>query len=57
MCDMTLLLCKAALCVVLSVTAFVGVSWSHCPKGIIRTLVERKRSRDDAKEGSRETHG
>lgn len=57
MCDMTLLLCKAALCVVLSVTAFVGVSWSHCPKGIIRTLVERKRSRDDAKEGIRETHG
>lgn len=27
---------------VLGVIVFVGIAWCHCPKGIIRTLIDRK---------------
>lgn len=29
--------------VFLGSVVFVGVAWTHCPKGIIRTLIDRKR--------------
>jgi len=29
--------------VILNIIAFVGIAWSHCPKGIIRTLIEQER--------------
>ncbi len=35
---------EVLLFVILGVIVFVGIAWSHCPKGIIRTLIERKRS-------------
>lgn len=33
----------ATFCVILSIVAFVGISWSHCPNGIIKTLIQQER--------------
>ncbi len=41
--SLELFVCEVLLFVILSVIAFVGIAWSHCPKGIIRTLIEQKR--------------